>query len=128
VINTNFERMIRELPPTIRNDGEQSLDYVYIDDAVDALLRLADPIHHGLTVNIASGRDISINQLTALMSRIAGSSATPLTIEGDWTAGTRRYGTTRLADERLGWEASTPIALGLQRVYDWLSRQEAADE
>ena len=38
VIVSNFERLLRGEAPTVYGDGEQALDYVYIDDAIRALL------------------------------------------------------------------------------------------
>jgi nucleoside-diphosphate-sugar epimerase len=124
VIHANFERIAKGEPPTIHGDGQQSLDYVYVDDCVDALLRLATPQADGLTVNVASGTAVSVAALTEEMLAVAGSKLEPLTCAPDWTAGSRRYGSTRLAETALGWRASTPLRAGLERV--WTS-SEAID-
>ena len=67
VIVANFERLVRGEAPTIFGDGLQALDYVYIDDVVEALIELAAPAHNGKTLNICSGLATTINDLTAAM-------------------------------------------------------------
>jgi UDP-glucose 4-epimerase len=122
VILANFERLQRGEAPTIYGDGRQALDYVYVDDAVDALLALADPGRSGTLVNVSSGRAISITELTSAMLRVAGSDFEPQHCPPDWTAGSIREGRPDLAAKTLGWRATTPIGSGLERVWAWLQR------
>ena len=70
MIVRNFDRIRRNKQPVVNGDGNQSLDYVYVDDCVDGLLALAGA-EHGVTVNLASGRAVSVNDLTAAMLRAA---------------------------------------------------------
>ena len=100
------------------DDGAQQLDYVFVEDCVEALVRLGSREHHGLTVNVASGTPVSVSDLTEAMLGVAGSSLTPVDGPPDWTAGSRREGATGLAAERLGWEATTALDQGLRRVWE----------
>lgn len=117
VIHANFERIRRGERPTVYGDGRQALDYVYIDDCIDALVALVDARHDGLTVNVASGRAAAVSDLTAAMLETAGSGVTPMTCPPDWTAGSVRVGSTALAREKLGWSATTELGDGLRRVW-----------
>jgi UDP-glucose 4-epimerase len=119
VIVRNFDRMRRNQRPVVNGDGTQALDYVYVDDCIDGFVALA-AAEHGLTVNLASGRAVSVNDLTAAMLRAAESSLVPTPGPKDWTDGTCRWGVTTTAAERLDWAASTPLDVGLQRVWDAL--------
>jgi nucleoside-diphosphate-sugar epimerase len=121
VIHANFERISRGERPTVYGDGQQALDYVFVDDCVDALVRLAASEADGLTVNIASGTAVSVAALTDEMLAVAGSELDPMTCAPDWTAGSRRCGSTLLAETVLGWRATTPLRVGLERV--WSSRE-----
>lgn len=125
VIITNFERMLRGEPPVVFGDGEQSLDYVYVDDVVRGLRALATPGTTGV-VNLGSGEAVSINDLTALMQRVAGSDAAPVTGPADWTAGTRRCGDVAHAASVLGWRADTDLESGLRNVWNWMSEVAAS--
>lgn len=120
VIVKNFERIRRGESPVVFGDGEQALDYVYVDDCVDALTAMLDPKHDGCTYNVASGRAISVNELTKRMLDSSGSDLAPASGPADETAGTIRRGSAELAAERLGWRAETPIDDGLGRVWAWL--------
>ena len=119
VIVSNFERLARGEAPTVYGDGEQALDYVYIDDAVAALLALAAPEHDGKTLNIASGHGVTVNELTEAMLTAAGSHLSPRPCPPDWTAGSRRVGDPTAAARELGWKADTPLHVGLTRCWEW---------
>ena len=56
--------LLRGEPITIFGDGEQTRDFVYIDDIVDGWVRALDnPASGGGVFNLGSGRSLSINQL-----------------------------------------------------------------
>jgi UDP-glucose 4-epimerase len=57
----------------IHGDGEQSRDYVYIDDVVDAMRKASiTPEINRLIINIGSGRDASVNDLVKKVLEITG--------------------------------------------------------
>ncbi|HEY5015059.1 MAG TPA: NAD-dependent epimerase/dehydratase family protein, partial [Acidimicrobiia bacterium] len=120
------ERLARDEEPTVYGDGEQSLDYVYVDDAIAALLALAAPEHDGKTLNVSSGKGTTVNALTAAMLDASGSRRSPRMCPPDWTAGSRRVGDPAVAARELGWTASTPIETGVRRCWEWLGRSERA--
>ena len=109
VIVSNFERLARGEAPTVYGDGNQALDYVYIDDVVDALIRMVDERADGVTVNVSTGRALSINDLTQRMLAVSSSPLAPIFCPPDWTAGTVRVGDPALAEAQLGWRAATPM-------------------
>jgi UDP-glucose 4-epimerase len=119
VIVSNFERLARGEAPTVFGDGEQSLDYVYIGDAVNALVAMAAPEHDGKTLNVSSGQGTTVNMLTAAMLRASGNRLAPRMCPPDWTAGSRRVGDATAAVRELGWKADTPLQVGLERCWEW---------
>lgn len=121
VIISNFERMQRGEPPVVRGSGNQRLDYVYVDDCVEALWRLAISESAGETVNVSSGRAISIRELTELMRGISGFPGGPRFESPDWTEGTVRVGDSRRLFELADWAPSVPLPIGLQRVWAWMA-------
>jgi nucleoside-diphosphate-sugar epimerase len=123
VIVSNFERLLRGEAPTVYGDGEQALDYVYVDDAVAALLAMTAREHDGKLVNIASGKAITVNDLTATMLAVSGSDLEPRACPPDWTAGSCRVGDPTAAAVELGWKAEVPIEVGLQRCWDWMQKE-----
>jgi UDP-glucose 4-epimerase len=121
VIIRNFARIRRGERPVVKGDGTQALDYVYVDDCVEGLLALIAAEHDGATVNLASGRATTVNELTSAMLTASGSDLEPIAGPADWTAGTKRFGSTTHAAEQLGWAASTPLDAGLRRVWESLA-------
>jgi UDP-glucose 4-epimerase len=120
VILRNFERILRGDPPVIFGDGRQSLDYVFVDDVVRGLIQALVEAADGHVVNLGSGSAVSVNQLTDLMTEVAGSSLAPVHAEADWTAGSHRVCDNAKARALLGWSPTVPLRAGLQRVYDWM--------
>jgi UDP-glucose 4-epimerase len=120
VIVSNFERLARNEAPTVYGDGAQTLDYVFVDDVVSALRAAVAPEHDSKTINISSGHGVSVNDLTTAMLAASGSELAPRSCPADWTAGSRRLGDATLAASALGWKAETPLAVGLQRCWDWM--------
>ncbi len=119
VIVSNFERIARGEAPTVYGDGEQMLDYVFVDDVVAALIAMAGHQHDGKTVNVASGHGMRVTALISAMLGVAGSSLEPRMCPPDWTAGSRRVGDPRLAVEEIGWAATTPLDIGLKSCWEW---------
>jgi UDP-glucose 4-epimerase len=70
------ERLVTGEPVTIFGDGEQTRDFVYVDDVVDAFVRAATK-GGGLLCNIGTGRETSVNTLFREMARQAGVDPTP---------------------------------------------------
>lgn len=123
VIVKNFERLRAGKPPTIFGDGLQALDYVFVDDCIDALIRLADPAFDGETLNVASGHGTTIVDLTRRMLGVAGLDLEPITLPPDETAGTIRVGDPAHCGRRTGWNANTALDDGLLRVWNWMESQ-----
>ena len=64
-------QLLRGERPTIYGEGEQTRDFVYVDDVVDAFVRAADKAD-GLLCNIGTGVQTSVQQLFDLMARATG--------------------------------------------------------
>ena len=75
-ITSFIQRAANDLPPIVYGDGEQTRDFVYIEDIVSANTILADssfaPIY-----NIGSGNSIAINKIAELIINLFGSKNQP---------------------------------------------------
>jgi UDP-glucose 4-epimerase len=126
VIVKNFERLAQGNPPTICGDGEQALDYIYVDDVVRALVLAAESSLDGEVLNIGSGRAVSILELTKTMQRVAGTDFSPEFIAKDFTAGSRREADVTRAREKLGFTAEVSLEKGLAATWAWLKKERGA--
>jgi UDP-glucose 4-epimerase len=105
--------------PVIYGDGRQTRDYVYVADAVAAFLAAADSGRPGVW-NIGTGVEVSVLELTRVISRVAGYQVDPVFAPprpGELLRGA-------LAPERahrdLGWTPATALEDGIGRVYRWI--------
>jgi nucleoside-diphosphate-sugar epimerase len=57
---------------TVRGDGENLIDFMYVDDAVDGFLALTAAAGESGTVDFASGSPISVNEVVRAMGRELG--------------------------------------------------------
>ena len=71
--------MISGQAPTIFGDGNQTRDYVFIDDTVHAFVQAMDA-GSGKLVNVGTGLETSVNHLYCLLSEITGSQVSPSTV------------------------------------------------
>jgi UDP-glucose 4-epimerase len=120
VIMKNFQRILSGEPPVILGDGKQELDYVFVDDVVEATLSAMESPVTNEVLNIASGHGTRIDELTEAMLRVGESALRPTHGPPDWTHGSCRVGSAERAAEVLGWRATTPLDVGLRRTFDWI--------
>lgn len=125
VIVKNFERLLDGLPVVVRGDGEQSLDYVFVDDAVEATLATMELPFVGEVLNVGSGASISVNQLLSTMRQVAGIDPGIEHEPADWTAGSRRVGNVAKARRLLGLTPRVSLEEGLRRTHDWMRAMRA---
>jgi GDP-L-fucose synthase len=99
--------------------GTATREFLYVEDCAEGLLAAAEHYSGPDPVNLGSGMEISIRDLTALICREVG-----FTGEIVWDAGKpdgqpRRCLDTSRARERFGFSARTPFAEGLRRTIRW---------
>ena len=108
-------------PVTVFGDGEQSRDFTYVDNVVDANLRAAEaPGANGRIVNIAAGSPRTVNTLAETLGRLLDR---PVEHHYEPTrAGDLRdsYADVSVARTILGWEPQVDFDEGLRRTADAL--------
>jgi UDP-glucose 4-epimerase len=103
---------------TIYGDGEQTRDFVYVGDVVDAFMRAGRATMNGLC-NIATGRETTIRELAETLG------LTPDYMPARAGEIRRSCLDPSLARELLGWTARTPLAEGLQLTSTALAMRPA---
>ena len=108
-------------PPTVHGDGEQTRDFTYVDNVVEANLLAADAEGiAGRTYNVATGRRVSLNELVERLKALTGS-------ELEATHSPPRAGDVRdsladvtRAERELGYRPEVDFEEGLKRTLDFL--------
>lgn len=113
--------------PTVYGDGEQSRDFVYVENVVQAnLLAAESKAAPGLAFNIGTGNRFTLNQTLALLEKITGRPARAKYAaprEGDIRDSQADIG---LAREALAYAPRVGFEEGLKRTWEWFcSAQDA---
>jgi UDP-glucose 4-epimerase len=121
--------MLRGEQPTVHGDGEQSRDFTFVENVVNANLRAcaapADKVA-GKAFNSATGGRVTLNQMYALLQKLTGYDKPP------------QYGPERVGDikhshadifrirEAMGYEPLVVFEEGLRRTVEWYRTQSVA--
>ncbi len=112
---------LRGQTPTIFGDGEQSRDFTFVTNVVDATLRAClAPAAPGKVINVGTGKGSTLNQILALLNQILGVQVTPQYAPP--RAGDVRHSTAdiSLARTTLGYEPRVSLEDGLRHTVAWL--------
>ncbi len=119
-----FHRFIRAVldgePLRVFGDGEQTRDFTYVADAVEATIAAAERGRPGALYNVGGGARVTINAVIEMLARLAG--AAPDVHHDEVQRGDMRHTVadiTRARDE-LGWRPSFELEEGLARQLSWL--------
>jgi GDP-D-mannose 3',5'-epimerase len=103
--------------------GTQTRSFLYIDECVEAVLRLMESDFTG-PVNIGSEEIISINDLAKMIIDISGKQLVVQNIKGP-VGVMGRNSDNQLIKQKLGWAPCMPLQKGIQLTYNWIKKQLA---
>ena len=113
-------------------NGLQTRSFLYVDECVEAVIRLMNSDFAG-PVNIGSEEMVTINELASLAIEISKKNINIQNIEGEEFQ--KKYGfkcplgvkgrnsDNKLYLEKIGWEVSQPLSLGIKKTYNWIKSQ-----
>jgi dTDP-glucose 4,6-dehydratase len=128
----NFTRLIpgicrslaQQETPRLRSDGRFTRDFLYIEDAVDAQLLLAERLSadqslYGEAFNFSYGEQLEVLSIVRRLMEIAGVDAEPV-VENNVEAEIRHmHLSSEKAERRLNWRPEVGFEEGLRRSVDW---------
>ncbi|HUW96832.1 MAG TPA: NAD-dependent epimerase/dehydratase family protein [Anaerolineae bacterium] len=105
----------------IHGDGEQTRDYIFVRDTADAIVRICESeASRGKVVNVATGHEISINELVGKLLRVMGVPDHPVVHTSPRPGDVRRHcGDITLARKLIGFEPAALMDEDLQETVDW---------
>jgi len=101
---------------TIRGNGQNLIDFMYVDDAVEALLALATAAGYSGTVDLASHAPISVNDVVQTMARVLGVEIS-VAHQGHTEEFIEFITVDRTMRERFGFEPKTSFEDGVRRLH-----------
>ena len=123
VISKFITAFIKGLPITVYGDGEQSRDFTYVDDVVEANILAADAPVSGEIFNVAGGNRYSLNQMIEILKGIFNKKDYEITYS-DPRPGDVRHSQADVGRVRKALDFSARISFddGLHETVDWYKR------
>ena len=121
VISRFMDALVSGKQPVIYGDGEQSRDFTYISNVVEANFRAVESSAAvGKVINVANGESVTLNQLLDTMKSIVGKGDVAPRYEPP-RRGDVRHSLADLtrARELLGYKPKVALEDGLRRTFDW---------
>jgi UDP-glucose 4-epimerase len=121
VVRTMLQHALDGTTVEIWGDGSVVRDYLYIDDLVDAFMRVIAAGAPGATYNVGAGAGHSLREVLDLVEQVSGRNVA------------REFRSARTIDvprivldcaairRDMGWIPATPLRAGLERTWEWLA-------
>ncbi len=125
VVPKFITRMLGGKAPIVFGDGEQSRDFIFVENVAAANILAAGSDAQGLAVNIGTGEQRTLNELVSTLNEILGTDFEPIyepARSGDIRDSVSEIA---LAREVLGFEPEVSFQEGLGRTVEWFSKSTA---
>lgn len=121
VIAVFFDKILNEDRPIIYGDGKQTRDFLYVDDAVEAAVRV---MHSpgGSVYNIGTNKEISINYLLELMCNISNKDISPIFKPPRQGEIIKSRVSFSKAKKELKWQPKYNLSKGLKQTAEWFGK------
>lgn len=115
IFSTNI---LEKKTPVIFGDGEQTRDFIYIDDVLDANITMMENDITGI-FNVGTGKETSVNRIFSCVKEVSGQNVSKT------HAGPRKGEIKRscISSEKIsrmtGWRPAVEIEAGIRKTFDW---------
>ena len=131
VISIFLNRILRGMSPVVYGDGEQTRDFVYVRDIVEAnVLALNSKKAAGEAINVGSGTRVSVNRVAEVLKSLLNKTSVK-NIYADPRIGDVLHGYAAIAKagEILGYRHTVSFEEGLRELVEWYDKKDvSADE
>jgi len=112
--------ILKDKPPTIYGDGEQSRDFTYVDNVVHANLLAARAKHTaGEAINIACGQAVTLNEIIAMINTSVGKNVKPVYTDRRLGDVMHSLADIKLARKLIGFKPRVSFEQGLRKAIAW---------
>ncbi len=121
VISKFARSLARGGKAVIFGSGNQTRDFIYVKDVAKAnIMAMESPANNGECINIATGRQTSVNRLFERMVELAGIVPQVNRVPGRKGDILHSYADISYARRLLGFEPTYPLEKGLEKTMDWV--------
>ena len=112
--------ILKDEPPTIYGDGEQSRDFTYVDNIVEAnLLAARVKQTKGEVINVACGEAVTVNAIIDMINELLGKNIKPIYTVPRPGDVKHSLADITLAKKLISYKTKVPFKQGLQLAIDW---------
>ncbi|MGA2678371.1 MAG: SDR family oxidoreductase [Sedimentisphaerales bacterium] len=112
--------ILKDAPPTIYGDGEQSRDFTYVDNVVEAnLLAARAKQTKGEVINIACGETITVNAIIDMINKIVGKNVKPTYLPSRKGDVKHSLADITQAKKLIGFKPVVSFKDGLKKAIEW---------
>jgi len=122
LIPRTIAQLYKNEPPIIRDTGASLRDYLYVADAVDAYLLLAEKMDNkifGEAFNFSTNTPLSVLEVIKAISREMGKDIEPTIVSTHGMEIRNQYASFEKAKTLLGWEPSHSFTEGIKKTIPW---------
>ncbi len=125
VISIFLERALKGKPLVVFGDGEQTRDFVYVEDVARVT---ADCVEKGEGVyNIGTGKETSVNEIIEMIENVVGEEVEVVYDDPRPGEVRRIYLDVSKAESYLGFSPSVDLKEGISRTYEWMKERVLGD-
>ncbi len=109
---------------TLWGDGSPTRDFLYVEDAAEAIVTATEKYDDAEPVNLGSGREVSIAALAQMVARLVGFVGSITWDRTKPNGQPRRAVNSSRAFDEFGWKAKTQLEDGLRATVEWYLAQQ----
>lgn len=119
--------LLTDQTPAIYGDGQQSRDFTYVENVVQANLLAceADGVS-GMVFNVGTGSRVTLNEVLTVLGKISGKRANPRHLPPRPGDILHSQADISLACKHLGYSPRVSLEEGLRRTWEWYKQQAGA--
>ncbi|MDI6730922.1 MAG: SDR family NAD(P)-dependent oxidoreductase [Candidatus Altarchaeum sp.] len=123
VIAIFFGRILNDKNPSIFGDGEQTRDYVSVDDVVRANIAAIDKLRKEQEYNVGTGKETSVNEIVRAMEKIFNKKIIPIYEKERQGEVKRIYLNIKRLQNEINFKPEN-IETGMRKVYEWMKDRQ----
>ncbi len=115
--------MIHEKQPTIFGDGNQTRDFIFVEDLAEFIVETMNKKNKHNLFNLANGKQIKVNEIFKILAELINYQGKPKYIDAIKGEIRDIKLDTTLAQKELGWQPKHTFEDGLRKTVEWFKRQ-----
>ncbi len=123
VVPSFITSILKNKPPVVYGQGKKTRDFVYVGDAVDAMILSAISKKKGV-LNVGSGREVSLNALVGKIAMILGKDIKPKYVLPEKKETERSALKLSKTKKELDWQPKYSLEKGLEKTINWFKKHE----